>query len=349
VNALAVASTDLNDEPKSGLFVLPAPSEDAWSIAARLVAGAGPLEILDAGLGASEDAETLVALGHSVTRLASEEGPTWTAFARPVPLLDEMFDIVVLAEGLEQMPDLPHAAAELARLLKPGALLVATRPVANGALPCAPRCGAEDLAGHLIRAGLEIKHVAQCDGRDVVVAVRDEEWGPALAEASRILHEDSIAASRALATIELSELPNDVQREVLLMGVEAMLAGGAFEGALDLASGADRIDTSSARAMIGLARVAMAIGDAATALAACLEASRRAPDSPYVWHAMSETHEALGDQSAATAAMERALASAPVDLGIVRAALDLAHRQGAAARAEELATRAGTLEEWIGA
>jgi SAM-dependent methyltransferase len=47
--------------------------------------------------------------------------------AVPLPFLDHTFDAVTCLEALEIMPYMDQAAAELARVLKPGGVLLATR------------------------------------------------------------------------------------------------------------------------------------------------------------------------------------------------------------------------------
>lgn len=295
------------EEDSSGVFPAAAPvPPSAWELVRELLAGE-PSQVLDAGKNGEGPASDLAAIGHCVTRVEGEPG--WTDLSEPLPLLDETFDAIVIADGLQSVPDLGKAARELARLVKPAGFVVVTRAEAP-----VPRCSREDLERALLCAGFAIEEIVERHGEDIFVACRDETWGPAIAAAASAT--DATEASRALEALNLESMPPEVQREAMILGARALLGCGSLEGALDLASGADRIDPSAAGPMLALAELAGSIGDHATAVEACTEATRRGPDSPYTWQALARVREALGDVAGTIEAIERAQAAGPADAGV---------------------------------
>jgi 2-polyprenyl-6-hydroxyphenyl methylase/3-demethylubiquinone-9 3-methyltransferase len=96
--------------------------------------------VLDAGCGGGLVARELAAAGATVVgldRSLGSLGVARRAVARPMgsfhpaqgrlerlPFADGVFDVVVAADVLEHVPDLPAAVAELARVLAPGGRLV---------------------------------------------------------------------------------------------------------------------------------------------------------------------------------------------------------------------------------
>jgi 2-polyprenyl-6-hydroxyphenyl methylase/3-demethylubiquinone-9 3-methyltransferase len=85
--------------------------------------------VLDAGCGGGLVARELAAAGATVVGLDRSLGtmgafrPTQGRLER-LPFADGAFDVVVAADVLEHVPDLPAAVAELARVLAPGGRLV---------------------------------------------------------------------------------------------------------------------------------------------------------------------------------------------------------------------------------
>jgi ubiquinone/menaquinone biosynthesis C-methylase UbiE len=85
-----------------------------------------PARVLEVGCGSGELALALDTAGHTVTAIDPEapEGPLFRrvaigAFAEPGP-----FDAVVASRSLHHLPDLPAAVRKIARLLRPGGVLV---------------------------------------------------------------------------------------------------------------------------------------------------------------------------------------------------------------------------------
>jgi SAM-dependent methyltransferase len=113
----------------------------ARALWARLPAGGAP-HVLDAGAGRGTLAARLAALGYRVTAL--DESAAFVAYARQrwggrhlrlvrgdvvrLPFTPAAFDAAVCGEVLEHVADDAAAVAELARVLRPGGVLVATVP-----------------------------------------------------------------------------------------------------------------------------------------------------------------------------------------------------------------------------
>lgn len=113
----------------------------ARTLRARCPPAAGP-RVLDAGAGRGTLAARLVAAGYQVTAL--DESAAFVAYARQrwggprlrlvrgdvvrLPFAPGAFDAAVCGEVLEHVTDDAAAVAELARVLRPGGVLVATVP-----------------------------------------------------------------------------------------------------------------------------------------------------------------------------------------------------------------------------
>ncbi|HEY6395036.1 MAG TPA: class I SAM-dependent methyltransferase, partial [Candidatus Binataceae bacterium] len=56
--------------------------------------------------------------------------PGWVAadLTSPLPFRSEKFDVVLMLEVIEHLPDIPHALREIARVLKPGGAAIITTP-----------------------------------------------------------------------------------------------------------------------------------------------------------------------------------------------------------------------------
>jgi SAM-dependent methyltransferase len=56
--------------------------------------------------------------------------PGWVAadLVRDLPFRSESFDLVLLLEVIEHLPDIPHSLREIARVLKPGGIAIVTTP-----------------------------------------------------------------------------------------------------------------------------------------------------------------------------------------------------------------------------
>jgi len=106
--------------------------EDGGPLAER--AGAGGLDVLDLGAGTGKLTRTLVAAGHRVTAVDPSEGMleqlsgalsqvrTLIGTGEQIPAPNGSFDAVTVAQAWHWM-DQPVAAAECARVLRPGGLL----------------------------------------------------------------------------------------------------------------------------------------------------------------------------------------------------------------------------------
>jgi ubiquinone/menaquinone biosynthesis C-methylase UbiE len=64
----------------------------------------------------------------TVANISRAANPDVLCDAGNVPLPDESFDVVILAEVVEHLPDAPAALSEAGRLLRPGGVLLATAP-----------------------------------------------------------------------------------------------------------------------------------------------------------------------------------------------------------------------------
>jgi SAM-dependent methyltransferase len=157
----------------------------AAHLPARRAEGGAPARVLDAGAGRGTLALTLAGRGYAVTALDdSAEFLTYLneraarqrrlALVRgdvaALPLGAGVFDGAVCGEVLEHVPDDGAAVAELARVLRPGGVLVATVPAGRGRYSWLDRW-----AGHARRYELE-------ELRALVVAagfrvVRLHHWG----------------------------------------------------------------------------------------------------------------------------------------------------------------------------
>jgi ubiquinone/menaquinone biosynthesis C-methylase UbiE len=94
----------------------------------------------------------------------------------PLPFADKTFDVVCCVEALELMPDMEGVLGELARVVKPGGVLVTSRCTKAWGNKLKLR-GPEEFAGLLQRVGFEqIEHSPWWDWFDRVFAKRVHGW-----------------------------------------------------------------------------------------------------------------------------------------------------------------------------
>jgi SAM-dependent methyltransferase len=187
-------------------------------------------EVLNAGAGQGTFSRLLEGRGFEITSTDASEsavdvlrervrGSVLQADVTELPFADESFDAVVLGEVLEHVPDDTGAVAEVARVLRPGGVLVIS-------VPAHPKLyGASDRwAGHIRRyrkAGL----VAVVEAGGLAVE-RCSAWGfPCSALYHRHLYERRLRRSGPAApgrggSVGLAALGAVLQVDRLFVGVE---------------------------------------------------------------------------------------------------------------------------------
>jgi SAM-dependent methyltransferase len=317
------------------------PHRECYEALVRILRAPRPLDVLDAGCGSGYGADLLsTAGGHRVTgfdlsseavSFASRRAPS-AHFARgtcaALPFRDGSFDLVVNIDNIEHVEDDASAVREMRRVLRAGGLYAVTTPCTWPGKDVSRyhmrEYSREDFEALLVRSGMEPVQFLLETPFYFVLARRDDGWGEGFARASAARGGDPITVARAVAGAPAGSMPKTARREALLLGAEALLAGGDAAGALELASRADRLDPTSARTMVALARVATALGDHALALEALEQAVLRAPDSYLAWTAVAESCERLGDRDGAMRAIRTAKGLAPADPHIASAVARLA-------------------------
>ncbi len=150
-------------------------------------------------------------------------------------------------------------------------------------------------------------------------------------------------SKKLLDTITTAGMPQHLHADILTQRGTAMAMSGNLNGASALFAQARELDPKAAGPLIAEAPILLRIGDRDKARSTSQRATELAPDNPSAWYQHGTIAHALGDNTAAMAAFDKALAlnAKHVDARVSRASVLVGLNRDA-----EAAKELDQLKEW---
>jgi tetratricopeptide (TPR) repeat protein len=308
----------------------PAPSTLPFYAALEDFELAGP--VLDAGAGAGEGARALCEAGRDVVVIELDHGAAHFAreYAPKARVIeaDLCTDAPASGMGAAVIADaLGHAADPEAFLhhvhacLALGATVIVAEPAAHLAqrlIPPARRAFTQqELGSMLVRAGFVVDGWLSTGGTFVACVARkvDDAALSALRRAGELASVGSYAEARLLLAGQKTER-SALALELLLAQAELALAERAGDVAARAFFQARELEPNDARALTGLSRIALSVGERADALRLAMEAVRAQPASALAAATLAIVGQHLEHPDTFNA-WRAAVNLAPDDVGIV--------------------------------
>lgn len=309
-----------------------APSTLAFYAALEDLHFAGP--VLDAGAGAGEGARCLLESGRAVVALELDRGTAdflreYAPGARVVeadlcagvPAAVSNMAAAIVADTLGHVADPETFLRHLRSCLAPGGSLLIAEPAAHLAqrlvAPARRAFTKQDLGAVLARAGFSVEGWL-CESGTFVACVAKRIDDPALEELEQV----GVLANAGHFR-EARERLAQVRTQHSALALELLLAQGELamaERAGDLAARAffqaRELAPSDARALTGLSRIALSVGERDDALRLAMDAVRAEPASALAAATLAIVGERL-ERPEAFNAWRAAVNLAPDDVGIV--------------------------------
>jgi tetratricopeptide (TPR) repeat protein len=309
-----------------------APSTQAFYAAIEDLNLRGP--VLDAGAGSGEGARVLVGAGREVVAVELDRGAAHfiREFAPGVQVIEAdlcaeapVSDMAaaVVADTLGHVADPEAFLRNVRACLLPDATLIIAEPLAQLAqrltAPARRAFTKQELGAMLTRAGFAVEGWLCAAGTFVACVARriEDPMLEALSLAGTLAAENRFKDAREL--LEQGRTPRSA------LALEALLAQGELamaERAGDVAARAffqaRDLDPNDARALTGLSRIALSIGESEDALRLAMDAVRAQPASALAAATLAIVGERLEHQEAFNA-WRVAVNLAPDDVGIVTA------------------------------
>jgi len=291
---------------------------------------AGP--VLDAGAGSGEGARALrqagrdvvaVEIDHGAAHFAREYTPGIRVVEADLCLTAPVSDMsaAVVADTLGHVAD-PEAFLRNVRLcLAPGGTLLLAEPLAQLAqrliAPARRAFTKQELTAMLTRTGFVVDGWLSTSGTFVACVARRVEDSvlEALARAGELANQGAFTEARQLLEATRTERAT-MTLELLLAQGELAMAEGAGDIAARAFFKARDLDPQDARALTGLSRIALSIGESDDALRLAMDAVRAHPASALATATFAIVGERL-EHPETFNAWRAAVNLAPDDVGIV--------------------------------
>lgn len=291
---------------------------------------AGP--VLDAGCGSGEGARALreagydvvaVELDHSAAQFAREYTPGLRVIEADLCLQGPVrgMGAGVVADTLGHVADPESFLRHVRACLGPSGRLVVAEPLAQLAqrliAPARRAFTPQELGAILSRTGFVVDGWLSTSGTFVACVARriEDPVLDALTEAGKLASLGQFKAARELLAGQRTER-RAVALELLLGQAELAMAEGAGDVAARAYFQARELEPLDARALTGLSRIALDIGETEDALRLALDAVRAQPTSALAAATLAIVGERL-ERADAFNAWRAAVNLAPDDVGIV--------------------------------
>lgn len=288
--------------------------------------------ILDAGCGAGEGVRVLLEAGREVFGVELDQSAAHFAreYAAGAQILEadlchaapvsEMAAAIV-ADTLGHTADPEEFLRHVRRCLAPGATLLVAEPLAQLAqrliAPARRAFTKQELAAMLARTGFAVDGWLSTSGTFVACVARriEDPLLEALSRAGALANRGAFAEARGLLETTRTER-SALALELILAQAELAMAEGVGDIAARAFFQARDLDPSDARALTGLSRIALSVGQSEDALRLAMDAVRAQPASALAAATLAVVGERL-EHPEAFSAWRAAVHLAPDDLGIV--------------------------------
>jgi Flp pilus assembly protein TadD len=288
--------------------------------------------VLDAGCGSGEGTRVLLEAGREV--VAVELDQSAAHFAREYAAGAQVVEAdlchcspvsgmaaAIVADTLGHAADPEQFLRQVRQCLVPNATLLVAEPLAQLAqrliAPARRAFTQEELGAMLARTGFTVDGWLSTNGTFIACVARriEDPLLEALGKAGALASRGAFAEARAVLTGTRTER-SATALELLLAEAELAMAEGAGDVAARAFFRARDLHPADARALTGLARIALSVGESEDALRLAMDAVRAQPASALAAATLAVVGERL-EHPEAFSAWRAAVNLAPDDVGIV--------------------------------